>query len=232
MLISIKKLTELTQSCSLVIFFMKNIFITATNTDIGKTHTTLLLIEKLSQKGLKVGVIKPIETGVVDGPNDGLKLYEKVKEFNKEIDITLKDIVPITFSLPAAPYVSKGNKKIDFDLILKAYKKIASQSDIVLIEGAGGLMVPVEKDFYMIDFIKMFDAHTLLVTPNSLGCINDTMLSLEILKQNNLKYTWCINHFNDNKENFKKVTLPFYKDNFDEVLSLQDDIEKIIKKLL
>jgi len=211
---------------------MKNIFITATNTDIGKTYTTLLLIEELSLKGYKVGVLKPIETGVTSTPNDGLKLYNKIKEFNKDIDISLKDITPVTFSLPAAPYVSKGNKKIDFELILKAYKKISAQCDIVLIEGAGGLLTPVEKNFYMFDFIKMFDAHTLLVTPNSLGCINDTMLSLNLLKQNNLAHTWCINHYNDDKNNFEKVTQPFYKDNFDEVLSLQSDLDTIIKQLL
>ena len=211
---------------------MKNIFITATNTDIGKTHATILLIKELSLKGYKVGVLKPIETGVTNLPLDGQKLYNTAMKFNKDVDITIQDVVPITFSLPSAPYVAKGNTSIDFEKILRAYKKIASQSDIVLIEGAGGLMVPVEKDFYMIDFIKIFDAKTLLVTPNSLGCINDTLLSLNLLKQHNLSHLWCINHFNSNKESFKKVTLPFYKENFDEVLSLQDDLEMIIKRLL
>jgi dethiobiotin synthetase len=189
---------------------MKSIFITATNTNIGKTYTTVKLAKTLLKKGYKVGVFKPIETGVVDNkPLDGIKLLKASK--NK--DITLDDVVPVKFTLPASPYVAKGDEKIDFEKIVNSYEKIKSNSDIVLVEGAGGLLVPVEENFFMIDFIELLNIDkTLLVTSNGLGSINDTLLSINLLKQRDIDFIWAVNEFKESRENFEKVTLPFYKE--------------------
>lgn len=211
----------------------KPIFITATNTDVGKTHTTLKLIEALSQKGLKVGVLKPIETGVIEVPHDGNLLFEAAKKFNPLLEkLTLKDIVPYQFALPAAPYVAKGKKKIKLEVLEKAYEKIESLCDIVLIEGAGGLLVPIEDDLYMYDFIRLFHARTLLVGHANLGCINDVLLSLHLLDALGVDdYEWCIN-FKENREDFDQTSLPFLKELFGRVLSLQDDCDEIIQSLV
>lgn len=210
----------------------KNIFITATNTDIGKTHTTLKLIKELSKMGYKVGVFKPIETGVIKTPIDGAKLLKTVQKYNKNFkNFTVNDIVPIQYRLPASPFVAKNGQKIDFEKIKKSYKKIAKKSDIVLIEGAGGLNVPLTKKFFMIDLIKFFNAKTLLITPSKLGCINDTLLSISALKNKKLKFIWCVNLYQDKKE-FKEISLPFYKSKFKKILYLQNDINLICKELL
>ena len=199
-----------------------NIFITATNTDVGKTYTTLKLIEYLSQKGYKVGVFKPIETGVTTQPIDGKKLFETAKIYNKNLQtLTLNDIVPIQFRLPAAPIVAG---KVDFDKIDSAYKKIKSLCDILLIEGAGGIKVPVTKDFYMYDFIKYFNAKSLLVVQSKLGCINDLELNLEFFTPN----SWAINLFD---EDFYEISYPYLKEKYKEVLIIQKDLDKIIKNL-
>ena len=204
------------------------IFITATNTDIGKTYATCKLITELGKKGLHVGVFKPIETGVVDYPIDGKLLLETAKQYNPNLkSFTCKDIVPVQYKLPAAPYVSKGNEKIDMKAIHIAFEKMASVSDVVLIEGAGGLMVPLDEKLYMYDFIKEFDAVTLLVTHANLGCINDTLLSGNLLDSLHVEYEWCVN-FRDNKESFTKTTLPYYK----KIISLQDDIKLLSENLL
>ena len=167
------------------------IFITATNTDIGKTYATCKLIEELASQGLQVGVFKPIETGVLEYPMDGKLLLEIAQKHNFNLkSFTHKDVVPIQYKLPAAPYVSKGDEKIDMEAIRKVYKKMASVSDIVLIEGAGGLMVPVDEKLYMYDFIKEFDAVTLLVTHANLGCINDTLLNINFLNSLHVEYEW------------------------------------------
>lgn len=211
---------------------MKAIFVTATNTDIGKTYATLKLIEAFSKKGFKVGVFKPIETGVEGIAHDGKLLLEKCRKHNPLFnDIEIEDIVPIQFSLPAAPFAAKGKNKIDFEKIKTSYKKIQNLCDIALIEGAGGLMVPVEDDFFMVDFIKMFDASALLVTHDKLGCINDTLLSLNLLVSKNIKHKWCIN-IKDNEEDFKKTTLSYYQKKFGNILFLDRDLEKICEKLL
>ena len=210
---------------------MKNIFITATNTNVGKTYATLTLIKEFSRRGYRVGVFKPIETGVRKIPLDGIKLLEEAKKYNPKLKkFNIDDIVPIQYELPASPYVAKDKGSIDFELIDRAYKKIAKVSDIVLIEGAGGLMVPICKDFYMFNFIKYFSASTLLITSSTLGSINDTLLSLKALKKETKNYLWCVN-MRQNEIGFAKITLPFYKDRFKKIYYLERDIEKIAKKL-
>jgi len=145
--------------------------------------------------------------------------------------LTLDDISPIQFSLPAAPYVAKKDIKIDFKKIESSLKKVQEHCDILLIEGAGGLLVPVEDDFYMIDFIDFFNAYALLVTHDRLGSINDTLLSLEALENRSISHSWCINNFKDT-EDFKDVTLPFYKEKFGKILSLQNNLEELAKQLI
>ena len=209
------------------------IFITATNTNVGKTYTTMRLIEALSQKGYKVGVMKPIETGVREIPEDATRLFEYAKTFNPALEaLKLRDIVPYQFELPAAPYVAKGRKKISLELIESAYAKIAALCDIVLIEGAGGLLVPIDEDVFMYDFIRLFNAKTLLVGHDQLGCINDILLNLHLLDTLGVDdYEWCVN-FRDNKEMFQKTTQPFFQKLFGRVLSVQDDIETIMDSLV
>lgn len=210
------------------------IFITATNTDIGKTYTTVKMIEALGELGLKVGVLKPIETGVEGYPKDGKALYEAAKKTNPDLEsFSLSDVVPIQYVLPAAPYVSKGEAKIDMSLIKQAYERMAFVSDVVLIEGAGGLMVPVDDGLYMYDFIKEFDAVTLLVTHAVLGCINDTLLNINLLKSLEVEYAWCVN-FKDEEEkkSFDKITRPFYNKEFGGVISVQEHIKLLSENLL
>lgn len=211
----------------------KPLFITATNTNVGKTYATLKLIEALSQKGLKVGVFKPIETGVIDVPCDGNLLFEMAKKYNPALEkLKLKDIVPYQFELPASPYVAKGRKKINREVLEKAYAKIEELSDIVLIEGAGGLLVPIDDELYMYDFIRLFNARTLLVGHENLGCINDILLNLHLLDSLGVDdYEWCIN-FKEDRAGFDKISLPFFKSLFGRALSLQDDEEEIIKSLV
>ncbi len=211
----------------------KPIFITATNTNVGKTYTTLKLIEDLSTRGLKVGVMKPIETGVVQKPEDATLLFETAKKYHPELSsLKLKDIVPYAFELPAAPYVAKGRKRVSAELLESAYAKIEELCDIVLIEGAGGLLVPIEDDLYMYDFIRLFGARTLLVGHDRLGCINDILLNLHLLDTLGVDdYEWCIN-FRENQEQFMKISYPFLKSLFGRVLSVQDDRNAIIESLV
>jgi len=186
----------------------------------------------LSKKGYKVGAFKPIETGVIDIPSDASILLKTCKELNQEFqNITIKEICPIQFSLPSAPYVAKQGENIDFEMIKSSYNRVKQHCDILLIEGAGGLLVPVCEDFYMIDFINFFNAHALLVTHDKLGSINDTLLSLKALKSENIPHTWCINNFKESKD-FDTITLPFYRDKFEEIFSLQTNLDALTQKLI
>ena len=202
-----------------------NIFISANNTNKGKTYSTLLLLEYLAKNGYKVGAFKPIETGVEDNPFDGQKLLKKTKKLNPNFkDITINDIVPIRHKLPASPFVSG---EVDFEKIKDSYKKIKPLCDILLIEGAGGLLVPITNSFKMIDFLEFFNAKLLLVIGSNLGMINDFLLNKFYLETNNIKYNWAINLFD---ESYFTISHPYIKQ-FNP-LFIQKDLDKITKKLL
>lgn len=200
---------------------MKQIFITATNTDIGKTYASELFLRYYANRGLKVGYFKPCETGVIDLPLDGNKMLKLTKELNPEFDVSINDVVPYQFKLPAAPYVAKKDSKIDIDLIIQKRDYLLSFCDILIIEGAGGLMVPIEKEYFIIDLIKELKSKAILICPSKLGSINDTLLSQEALKNRDIDFDWYINLYED-KDSFNEVTMPFYKDYFTEVSFLDD----------
>lgn len=207
---------------------MQSLFITATGTNVGKTYTTLKLIEAFASKGLSVGVFKPIETGVQNTAPDAsllLKACQKVNENFK--NLTTDDITAYTFPLPAAPFCADPEHTINIQKIIEKHDELSKLCDILLVEGAGGLMVPITKEYMMINLIKELNAKTLLVTPSRLGCINDTVLSILALKTFDIDFDWCVNVYED-KESFKEVTQPYYDEVFPEWWSVEGGIKRFI----
>jgi len=205
------------------------IFVTATNTNIGKTYTTIALMKEAAKQGLYPGAFKPIETGVLDGkPADGMALFKTMQELNPlSHKLAINDVVPVQFELPAAPYVAKKDTTIPIDLIQKKLRKIEKICDILFIEGAGGLLVPIEDDLFMIDLITIFKVDkTLLISPSRLGSINDTLLSIEALKKREVDFDLSINLYED-RESFKDITLPYYKKAKINHYLLPQDIDKL-----
>lgn len=206
----------------------KRIFVTATNTDIGKTYTTKLLLREFASRGFRVGAIKPIETGVVEGDaKDANELLTLLKELNSEFkEISLADIVPITYELPASPFVASGGKKLDIKKIEKAIEKLEKYCDILIIEGAGGLLVPVDAELMMVDLISQFRASALLVTHCSLGCVNDTLLSKRVLVHAKIKHQVAFN-CRDEDANFEAISLPYFLKSEFEVMKVGKNIDTI-----
>jgi len=199
---------------------MKEIyFITATNTNIGKTKACEVFLKKFAQDGKKVAYFKPIETGVINNnPLDGTQMFNLSKELNKNLEnININDIVPYQFELAAAPFVAKGNTNIDISHIKEKINQLLELCDVLIIEGAGGLMVPINKDYFIKDLIKEINpTKTFLIVPSYLGSINDTLLSISLLEKENINFEWFINLY-ENENDFKKITLPFYKAYFDKI---------------
>lgn len=206
----------------------KRIFVTATNTNIGKTYTTKLLLKEFASRGLLVGVIKPVETGVVnDFASDGEELLECVKQLNHKLwSMEVEDIVPITYELPAAPFVASNNTPFDLKKVLLKIEEMEASCDIVIIEGAGGLFVPLDANLMMIDLITRFEAVALLVTHCALGCINDTLLSKKVLEDRNIPHAVAFN-CRENYESFQVVSEPYFLKTNQKVLKVDDDIVKI-----
>ena len=212
---------------------MKTIFITATNTDIGKTYCAEQLLKKFAQLNYRVGYFKPFETGVENIAPDGNKLLKLTKKLNKDFTFDIDDIVPYQFKLPASIYVANENSKdIDFQFLKSKIENFKQSCDILIIEGAGGLLVPIDKNYFLIDIIKLLNIDkTILVTPSKLGAINDTLLSMEALKYRDINFSWLINLYLD-EESFNKITMPYYKDKFKNLYILQQNLDFFIKREL
>lgn len=210
----------------------KRIFVTATNTDIGKTYTTKLLLKSFAAQGYKVGVIKPVETGVVDGfCPDGSELLALVQELNAAFkDLDVSDIVPITYELPAAPFVASNAAAFDIDKVNAAIAKLETLCDVLIIEGAGGLYVPVDEERMIIDLILELNAVALLITHCSLGCINDTLLSMKALEDKKISYLVAFN-CRQKDESFSVVSEPYFIKSGFEVLKVSDDIDTLSQLL-
>jgi len=202
---------------------MKEIyFITATNTNIGKTKACEVFLKKFAKDGKKVGYFKPIETGVVNQPLDGMLLLHLTKKLNKSFNVDINDVVPFQYKLPAAPFVASNGEKINIQIIKDKIKELLNLCDVLIIEGAGGLMVPINENYFMYNLIQdIKPTKTILICPSYLGSINDTLLSQNLLNQNDIKFDWYINLYKD-KDEFLKITFPFYKAYFDKIRYLQD----------
>jgi dethiobiotin synthetase len=210
----------------------KRIFITATNTDIGKTYTTKRLLKSFAAQGLRVGVIKPIETGVVDGYYpDGSELLLQVQELNAACKgLSVRDIVPVSYALPAAPFIASNAAAFDRDKVNAAIVKLESVCDVLIIEGAGGLYVPVDQNTMMIDLITELNAVALLVTHCALGCINDTLLSKKALEEKGIPHLVAFNCRRED-EDFSSVSEPYFLKSGFEVLKVDDDIDTLSQLL-
>lgn len=208
---------------------MKPLFVTATNTDVGKTYTTLKLIESFSKAGILVGVCKPIETGVKNEPLDAKALLTAVQRYNPNFkEMNAMDITAYTFHLPAAPFCADTKQTIDIETIKMKISELQELCDLLIIEGAGGLLVPITQNYNMIDLAKDLGVYTLLVTPSKLGCINDTLLSMEALKKAKMDFDWCVNLYQDKVE-FPSVTQPYYDARFEKWWIFEDGLEEFIE---
>lgn len=206
------------------------LFITATGTNVGKTHTTIELISLFAARGLSVGVCKPIETGVKEEALDAKALLMATQKINPSFQMfTVEDITAYTFSLPAAPFCADMDMTIDINTIIEKIDSLSKLCDILLIEGAGGLMVPITQKFMMIDLIKKLNVKTLLITPSRLGCINDTLLSMEALERRDIEFDWCVNIYED-RDSFGYVSQPYYDKEFPQWWSRESGLEKFVER--
>jgi len=190
------------------------IFVSATGTDVGKTYTALRLIKAFGAHNIRVGVCKPIETGVTGVPQDAQLLLGACRQINPLFaSLTPHEITAYTFSLPAAPFCADEDQTIQVDKIIHTVKTLQQRCDLLVIEGAGGLMTPITSEYLMIDLAHEIGAYTLLVTHDKLGCINDTLLSIEALQNRNMPFDWCIN-IRKEREEFDMLSKPFYDARF------------------
>jgi dethiobiotin synthetase len=154
------------------------VFVSGTDTGVGKTVISCALIRALLARGRDVGVMKPIETGVgPEGPLDAIALREA-----SGASQSVEEVCPQRFALPAAPSVAAKaeGRAVDLALIHQGFDRIAAQCEFVLVEGAGGLLVPIGDHYAMLDLAIELGLPLLVAARARLGTINHTLLTLEV----------------------------------------------------
>jgi len=170
---------------------MKNIFVTGIGTDVGKTVVSAILTE-----ALEADYWKPVQAGDLDN-SDSIKIQKLIS--NKKTKIHLEGI---KLTQPMSPHAAA---EID-DVLINLNDFVVPKTDNnLVIEGAGGLMVPLNNKDLIIDLIQFFNADVVLVSQNYLGSINHTILSLEVLKSKGIKVLGLIFNGEENIETEKYI---------------------------
>lgn len=174
----------------------KGIFITGTDTGVGKTVITAALALSLKSTGLDVGVMKPVQSGSsLPGMTDIEFLRTALGEKEPSPDSCIYN-----FKAPLSPHAaaSLSGEIIDPERIKSAYGRLASSRDVVLVEGAGGLLVPILEDYLMADLARDLSIPLLVVARPGLGAVNHTALTIECAEQRGLAVLgFVINAFPD-----------------------------------
>jgi dethiobiotin synthetase len=155
----------------------RGFFVTGTDTGVGKTVVACALLRGLRGRGLDVGAMKPIETGVgAEGPLDALALRAAAGAVDP-----LDDVCPQHFRLPAAPTVAARAEKrtVDLEHVRRTFERLAARHDCVIVEGAGGLLVPAAAGTTMADIARQLRLPLVVVVRAALGTFNHTLLTLE-----------------------------------------------------
>lgn len=188
-------------------------FVTGTDTEIGKTHVTCLLLRQYVAQGLKVIGMKPIAAGCeqIDGEwvNDDVQRLVAASNVQAPIDL----INPYRFKEPIAPHLAAENAgvTIDIKVIVSAFEQLQAMADVVIVEGAGGFLVPLNAHDDMADLAIALGIPTILVVGMRLGCINHSLLTAEAIKSRGLALQgWVANHIDPQmyvqSENIQTIT--------------------------
>lgn len=158
------------------------IFLTGTDTSVGKTLVTAALAKHLSRRGLSIGVMKPVETGVAPhapAQSDGYRLATAAAS---QDDLRL--VTPFQFQPPIAPLAAArlSSRTIEFGEIVQSYGTIAARHHITLVEGVGGLLVPIGDGWDVRDLIAELKLVVIVVGRSALGGINHARLTMEALR--------------------------------------------------
>lgn len=159
----------------------RGIFVTGTDTGVGKTLITCALAKTLKDRGVDIGVMKPFQTG------DSMDSYLLMKSVQVNNDIRL--VNPYFFSKPLAPFVAARveGREIEMNLVKESFEEMLSRHNFLIVEGAGGLLVPIKDNFFMSDLIKFLNLPILVIARLTLGTINHTLLTVSQAKSLQIK---------------------------------------------
>lgn len=182
-------------------------FITGTDTEIGKTYVACQVIRDYIAQGYRVVGMKPVAAGcdLVDGHwvNEDVRLLTEASN----VDAPLNLVNPYCFRAPIAPHIAaeQAGIEIQMEVIQAAFNELAKLADVVVVEGAGGLLVPLNTKHTIADLIALINIPIIFVVGMRLGCINHALLSLEVMQSRHLPISaWVANPIDPNMLCFKE----------------------------
>ncbi|MCB0344186.1 MAG: dethiobiotin synthase [Bdellovibrionales bacterium] len=162
------------------------VLVSGTDTGIGKTFVSCGLVRALTAAGKRVGAMKLVESGIApDSPDSDAHALWSAANASQ----TLEEVCPFSFAEPASPNVAAraAGKSISFEAAANALNSLPADADLNLVEGAGGLLVPINDNFTFADFAQELGIPVLLVVGSRLGAINHASLSFEVLAARGIK---------------------------------------------
>lgn len=189
-------------------------FVIGTDTNVGKTFVTSRMIRHFAQQGLKTIGMKPVASGCELDQN-GQFMNEDVIALTSasNVNAPLDDVNPYRFQPAIAPHIAAQQIGVNVNLntIQQAYERLSELGDIVIVEGAGGFLVPINDTQSLADLVVKLNLPTILVVGMRLGCINHALLTVESIKAKGLKLTgWIANEIDPNmqcyQENLQTLT--------------------------
>lgn len=188
---------------------MKSYFVTGTDTGVGKTAITAALAASLRRRGIDVGVMKPIASGVPQKTgfksSDVALLHEAAKVNDKE-----EMINPVFLPVPTSPYDATKvlNLNIDMKMVLEKFHHLLNTHQMLLVEGIGGIMTPITRSFFVADMIKEMKLETIIVTRSTLGTLNHTVMTLGMCKEYGIAVKGMIINYFDEKGSLAERNAP------------------------
>jgi len=167
---------------------MNSFFVTGTDTDVGKTCVSAAIAKHLRDDDVDVGVMKPFASGykaTADSISGDVEILMKYSGTKDPVDL----VNPYYFEIPTSPYdaCKQLNLEIDISKVIESYKQLTSIHDVVIVEGIGGIMTPISKNYFVSDLISDLQLESIIVTGSKIGTVNHLMLTYEHAQQKNLK---------------------------------------------
>ena len=179
----------------------KGFFITGTGTGVGKTVVTACLLAVLKNKGINTGVMKPVETGVDPACYSTANSDAEFLLHTAQTGDPADQVCPYRFKTAASPWqaaMADGVDPVDETVIQDKFCQLSAKRDLMLVEGIGGLLVPIRENYMVADLIVDLQLPALVVSPFQLGAVNHTLLTLEAAKKYGLDVKGIIfNPLND-----------------------------------
>jgi len=182
---------------------MKSLFVVGTDTNVGKTIVAAGLTRLLANKGIKVGVVKPVASGGY--PSQDGKLLQMAARLPNS---AYPEIVPVHYRQALAPYAASWKEgAVPLKKIEKVYQKAKKKYDCLIVEGIGGVLVPITKDFLAIDWMVKWKLPGLVVARAGLGTLNHTLLTVEALQKRKIKVLGVVVNGYKGKELSEKTNI-------------------------